>query len=49
MDPERIDDILDFIEAGREQYGSQTFDQHLKQLVSEGLIGTRAALAAAGK
>ncbi len=35
--------------ASDESGAMQTFDQHLKQLVSEGLIGTRAALAAAGK
>ena len=47
MDPERIDDILDFIEAGREQYGSQTFDQHLMELVNEGLITFEVGMAAA--
>ena len=34
-DPERIDEIADLIAEGREQYGSQTFDQHLMDLVRE--------------
>jgi len=32
-DPERIDDIHDLIADGKEHYGSQTFDQHLMDLV----------------
>ncbi|MHB2034062.1 MAG: type IV pili twitching motility protein PilT, partial [Gemmatimonadaceae bacterium] len=32
-DGKRIGEIRDYIEAGREQYGMQTFDQHLADLV----------------
>ncbi len=38
MDTERIDEIHDLIAEGREHYGSQTFDQHLMELVTQGLI-----------
>ncbi|NIP83997.1 MAG: type IV pili twitching motility protein PilT, partial [Gemmatimonadetes bacterium] len=38
LDPERMDEIADLIAEGREQYGSQTFDQHLTDLVNEGLV-----------
>jgi twitching motility protein PilT len=34
MDPDRMDEISDHIADGREQYGSQTFDQHLMDLVN---------------
>jgi len=37
-EPERLSDIADFIAEGREQYGSQTFDQHLMDLVAEGTV-----------
>ena len=47
MDPERIDEILDLIHDGKEQYGSQTFDQHLMDLVNEGLVAFDEAKAAA--
>ncbi|HSH45734.1 MAG TPA: PilT/PilU family type 4a pilus ATPase, partial [Longimicrobiales bacterium] len=33
LDPNRVDEIADFIAQGKEQYGSQTFDQHLMELV----------------
>jgi len=39
--------ILDLIAEGREQYGSQTFDQHLTDLVTEGLVEFQVAKAAA--
>ena len=35
LDGERIGEIRDFIAEGREQYGMQTFDQCLADLVSE--------------
>ena len=33
-DPDRMEEISDLIAEGREQYGSQTFDQHLMDLVN---------------
>ena len=47
MDTERIDEILDLIHDGREQYGSQTFDQHLMDLVNDGSVAFAEAKAAA--
>lgn len=46
LDREKVNEIRDYIAAGREQYGMQTFDQHLEQLVQEGLIELKVALAA---
>jgi twitching motility protein PilT len=46
-DPDRTEEIQDLIAGGREQYGSQTFDQHLTDLVSEGLVEFDIAKAAA--
>jgi twitching motility protein PilT len=43
----RINEIRDFIGDGRDQYGSQTFDQHLIDLVSSGDVLVETALAAA--
>jgi twitching motility protein PilT len=43
----RIGDIRDFIADGRVQYGMQTFDQHLVELVTEGTVAYEVALAAA--
>ena len=45
-DPERIDDIADLIAEGRDQYGSQTFDQHLMDLVQTDVIDFELAKAA---
>ena len=47
IDTERIDEILDPIHDGRDQYGSQTFDQHLMDLVNEGTVAFAEAKAAA--
>ncbi len=47
IDVERMDEILDLIHAGKEQYGSQTFDQHLMDLVNAGTVGFEVAKAAA--
>ena len=47
IDSERIDEILDLIHDGREQYGSQTFDQHLMGLVNDGIVAFEEAKAAA--
>ena len=46
-DPARTDEIPDLIAEGREQYGSQTFDQHLAQLVQDDLVTFEVAKAAA--
>jgi Tfp pilus assembly pilus retraction ATPase PilT len=37
-DQDRIDQISDLIEEGREHYGSQTFDQHLMELVESDTV-----------
>ncbi|MDX2222578.1 MAG: PilT/PilU family type 4a pilus ATPase, partial [Rhodospirillaceae bacterium] len=42
----RLTEIRDFIADGRDQYGSQTFDQHLGDLVSSGAVLFETALAA---
>ena len=46
-EPERIDEIADFIAEGREQYGSQTFDQHLMDLVASDEVAFDVAKSAA--
>ncbi len=46
LDRDKVNEIRDYIAAGREQYGMQTFDQHLEQLVHEGQIELKVALAA---
>ena len=45
-DPVRLAEIFDLIEEGREQYGSQTFDQHLMDLVRGGEVDFSVAMAA---
>ncbi len=47
MDGERIGEIRDFIAAGREQYGMQTFDQCLADLVRSDVVTFEVAKAAA--
>ncbi len=46
LDRDRVGEIRDFISDGREQYGMQTFDQHLEELVTNGTIEFAVALAA---
>ena len=46
-DAERISEITDYIAEGRDQYGMQTFDQHLMQLYQQKLISVETAMAAA--
>ncbi|MBI4540265.1 MAG: type IV pilus twitching motility protein PilT [Gemmatimonadetes bacterium] len=48
-DPARTDEIYDLIEEGKDQYGSQSFDQHLMELVNRGLVDFEVAKAAANK
>ncbi len=49
LDKERTGEIRDAIAAGREQYGMQTFDQHLADLVQADLVEFEVAAAAAAK
>jgi twitching motility protein PilT len=46
-DPKRMDDLYELIEEGHSQYGSQTFDQHLMELVRDDLVDFQIAMAAA--
>jgi len=47
MDGDRTGEIHDYIAQGREQYGMQTFDQHLADLVRAGDVAYEVAVAAA--
>src|SRR5437763_2460715 len=47
LDGTRIGEIKDFIADGREQYGMQTFDQCLSDLVTSGQVTFEVAKAAA--
>jgi twitching motility protein PilT len=46
-DPERMEEISDLIEEGKDHYGSQSFDQHLQELVKSGEVSFEVAKAAA--
>jgi twitching motility protein PilT len=46
-DPQRLDEIFDLVEDGKEHYGSQSFDQHLMDLVREDVVDFKLAKAAA--
>jgi len=46
-DPARTGELHAYIRDAREQYGMQTFDQHLMDLVAEGVVAYETALAAA--
>ena len=46
-DGKRIHEIRDYIAEGRDQYGMQTFDQHLTDLVQEGVVTFETAMGAA--
>jgi twitching motility protein PilT len=46
-DADRMVEIPDLLEEGREAYGSQSFDQHLMELLREGLVEFHVAKAAA--
>jgi twitching motility protein PilT len=45
LDPDRTPEIRDHIADGREQYGMQTFDQHLMDLLSEDVVDFDTAVA----
>ncbi len=47
LDKDRVPEIYDLIAEGREQYGSQTFDQHLMDLVNTDQVTFETAMAAA--
>jgi twitching motility protein PilT len=46
-DPDRMEEITDLIEEGKDHYGSQTFDQHLGDLVRNNIVQFEVAKAAA--
>jgi twitching motility protein PilT len=46
-DPERLGELREQMETGREEHGMQTFDQHLATLLGAGVITRDVALAAA--
>jgi len=46
-DKNRLDEISDLIEEGKDHYGSQTFDQHLMDLVRRDIVDFNLAKAAA--
>jgi len=45
VDPDRTTEIREHIIEGREQYGMQTFDQHLMDLVGDGVVEYATAVA----
>lgn len=47
LDPQRVDEIRDLMAEGRQQYGMQTFDQHLRELVDADLVEYEVAKRAA--
>jgi twitching motility protein PilT len=47
QNPERTIELPQLMRASREQYGMQTFDQHLLELLSEGIVTREGALAVA--
>jgi twitching motility protein PilT len=46
-DADRTPELADYIRESREQYGMQTFDQHLMDLVSDGTVTYETALTSA--
>ena len=49
LDKDRTGEIRDFIAEGREQYGMQTFDQHLADLVTNDEVEFEVAIAASSR
>ena len=47
LDKDRVAEIYDLMAEGKEQYGSQTFDQHLIDLVNADAVSYEVARAAA--
>lgn len=48
-DKNRLDEIYELIEEGRDHYGSQSFDQHLMELVKSGIVDFEVAKSASAK
>src|SRR3989441_108304 len=48
-DPDRTSQLQDYIRIARDQYGMQTFDQHLMDLVADGTVAYETARTAATK
>jgi twitching motility protein PilT len=46
-DPNRLDEIFELVEEGKDHYGSQSFDQHLMELVRSDIVDFKLAKAAA--
>jgi hypothetical protein len=46
-DPEKTSELRDVIERGRDEYGMQSFDQHLTELYKGGIITLNVAKASA--
>ena len=44
LDPQKFQNINEYLEKGHEIYGTQTFDQHLLELYRKGLIDARTVL-----
>jgi twitching motility protein PilT len=44
LDPQKFQQLNEFLEKGKEIYGTQTFDQHLLELYRKGLISAKTAL-----
>jgi len=44
LDPQKFDHLDEFLEKGKEIYGTQTFDQHLLELYRRGLIDAKTVL-----
>ena len=47
QNPEKSGNIKDYMASGRDQYGMQTFDQHIMDLYQQGIIDMETAKAAA--
>ena len=45
LDQNRTSEIKEYIAEGREQYGMQTFDQHLMDLVGDDIVDFNTAMA----
>ena len=45
--PDKTSNIKDFLEKSRDQYGMQTFDQHLTELFQKDLVSLEVAKSAA--
>jgi twitching motility protein PilT len=43
---QKVGEIRDYMAEGRDQYGMQTFDQHLAEMVTQGIVSFEVALAA---